>query len=73
MKILNQKKDVLINFDNVVVLAIDNEKRIIYIQENHYQIILGGYQTIERLKEVFEDIIKALTISDVLIYKMPEK
>lgn len=76
MKILNQTKDVLVNLDNIVTLAIDDEECVdvsIYIQENNYQILLGKYITPERAKEVFEDIIKALTISDVAIYRMTEK
>lgn len=75
MKILNQAKNILVNLDNIVTLAIaDKECDVsIYTQENNYQIVLGNYMTPERAKEVFKDIIKALTNTDVAIYKMPEK
>ena len=73
MKILNQERDVIVNLDNIVVMAIDNEDGSIYIQESLYQIALGNYETNERAKEVFNDIIKTSTNSDVAIYRMPEK
>lgn len=73
MKILNQTKDIIVNLDNIVVMAIDDEDGSIYIQENRYQIVLGNYETNERAKEIFNDIIKALKNNDVAIYRMPEK
>lgn len=73
MKILNQTRDVIVNLDNIVVMAIDNEDGSIYIQENQYQVVLGNYETNERAKEIFNDIIKTLKNSDVAIYRMPEK
>ena len=76
MKILNQQRNVLVNLDNIVTIAIADNEYVdvnIYIQENNYQIVLGSYMTPERAKEVFNDIIKALCNSDVAIYRMPEK
>ena len=58
MIILNQKKDIIINFSNVVS---------IYVQEKNVQVlmtfiedalILGKYKTEERAKEVLDEIIE---------------
>lgn len=67
MLIVNQKRDIVINFSNVLS---------IYVQENNVQtlisciedaLILGKYKTEERAKEVLQEIINAY--SDFNYYK----
>ena len=71
MIILNQKKDIIINFSNVVS---------IYVQEKNVQVlmtfiedalILGKYATEERAKEVLNEIIERYTNWNNLVYGQP--
>ncbi len=61
MLIVNQKRDIVINFSNVLS---------IYVQENNVQtliscvedaLILGKYKTKERAKEVLQEIVEVFT------------
>lgn len=72
MLILNQKKDIVINFSNVVS---------IYVQEKNVQVlmtfiedalILGKYKTEERAKEVLGEIIKTYTCWENFKYGIAE-
>jgi len=57
MIIVNQNKDVIVNFDNIVGLQIeDNGIEAIFI--NNDDLILAEYKTEERAKEVLQEIIK---------------
>ncbi len=71
MIILNQKKDIIINFSNVVS---------IYVQEKNVQVlmtfiedalILGKYDTEERAKEVLSEIMERYTNWNNLVYGQP--
>lgn len=61
MLIVNKKRDIVINFSNVLS---------IYVQENNVQtliscvegaLILGKYKTEERAKEVLQEIVEVFT------------
>ena len=71
MIILNQKKDIIINFSNVVS---------IYVQEKNVQVlmtfiedalILGEYDNEERIKEVLSEIMERYTNWNNLVYGQP--
>lgn len=68
MIIVNQKKDLLINFENIEEIYIQEElvdktqdykiPHMIYAGTGSGRIELGRYNTKEEAKEVFEEIIK---------------
>ena len=79
MIIVNQDKDMIINFDNVVKIFVKkycDDKPEIYCRTIHdIEVFLGEYQTEERAKEVLQEIIKlyGADIWTVPVYQMPEE
>ncbi len=82
MIIVNQDKDVILNFNNVSLIAIDDEEtnRGIYASCNNDDVLkLGVYESNERAKEVLQEIITAYTGDGIVenegyvCYEMPEK
>lgn len=71
MIIVSQDKDVIINFDNVEDLWInnplenDNGNFEIRAETHSNNINIGEYQTIERAKEVLKEIIEQFTVSKI--------
>ena len=61
MIIVSQYKDVILNFDNVSLIAIGDEEtnRRIYANCNNDDVLkLGVYESEERAKEVLKEIVK---------------
>lgn len=90
MLILSQDKSFILNFDNIESIEIGNfeENRgrgIIYARlTSDYFYTIGEYNTIERAKEVLQEIIEhykindwiqsdSVTIKNKVVYEMPEK
>ena len=90
MLILSQDKSFILNYDNIESIEIGNfeENRgrgIIYARlTSDYFYTIGEYNTIERAKEVLQEIIKNYKINDLIqsdsvtirnkvVYEMPEK
>ena len=82
MIIVSQYKDVILNFDNVSLIAIGDEEtnRRIYANCNNDDVLkLGVYESEERAKEVLQEIITAYTGDGIVesegyvCYEMPEK
>ena len=90
MLILSQDQSFILNFDNIESIEIGNfeENRgrgIIYARlTSDYFYTIGEYNTIERAKEVLQEIIKNYKINDLIqsdsvtirnkvVYEMPEK
>lgn len=46
---------------------------IVYAENGNCQIILGKYETDERAKEVFEQIIQGSCNDCIVLYRMPEE
>ena len=75
--ILNQDKDSLYNIDTMG--SVDTRGRDISVSDDIYKnsgVIIATYQTEERAREVFLELIEKLDNSNDtqnLIYKMPEK
>lgn len=65
MIIVSQDKDVIINFENVLIININQTKKtqiggwFSCNEENNNNVLLGEYATEERAKEVLNEIIKA--------------
>ena len=58
MIILNQKKDIVINFSNVVSIYVQEKNVQVLMTFIEDSLILGKYATEERAKEVLEEIIE---------------
>lgn len=58
MIILNQKKDITINFSNVVSIYVQEKNVQVLMSFIQDALILGKYATEERAKEVLEEIIE---------------
>ena len=60
MIIVSQDRDLIINFDNVIVIGIaqNNSKEIDSITVDKEEQYLGEYKTEERAKEVLQEIYK---------------
>ena len=60
MIIKNQNKTVIINFNNVNYIAIDDNNPSIFLRtNNNAEITLGIYKTKKRAKEVLQEIVEA--------------
>lgn len=69
MIIISQNKTIILNFDNVNVIAIDKDetKRQIFAKCNNTDIvILGEYATKERTEEVFQEIMLSYTTMELI-------
>lgn len=66
MIIVNQDKDLIVNFENVTVIGIaeGNCKEIASITTNGEEQFLGEYETEERAKEVLNEIRKVYKCSE---------
>lgn len=80
MRIINQRRDRSVNFDNVEI-HIDDTRILAFVNVNS-TIVLGEYETEERASEVFDEIHMAYSghvevfgkddsFGDVAIYCMP--
>lgn len=78
MTIINQKRDILVNYDKINLIAINPIiKTRIYAYfdrtaDGSNIVVLGDYETEERAKEVFTNLFKTLWV-DTDYYIMPEK
>lgn len=78
MLIYSQNKDIIANLDNITSIYIGNifNSTTIYYESNSDEITkLGIYSSIERCKEILEDIIdfyQDISVSNS-VYYMPEK
>jgi len=63
MIIVNQEESVMINFENIIDIHIDNAEtnRRIYAKSNVAEYKLGEYKTEERTKEVLQEIVETFT------------
>lgn len=59
MRIINQRRDRSVNFDNVEI-HIDDTRILAFVNVN-FTIVLGEYEIEERVREVFEEMHKAYT------------
>lgn len=59
MIIVNQSKNVIVNFDNINAVYIDKDKtcKKLYANTEMYDLFLGEYATEKRAKEVLQEII----------------
>ena len=86
MIILNQKKNIIINFSNVVSIYVQEKNVQVLMSFIEDALILGKYATEERAKEVKEDIIdkyediqilkysrESFTTRDNFVYRMPKE
>lgn len=74
MIIVSQNRTVIVNFNNISVIAINNletNKDINCLDNMSNVITLGKYNTEERTKEVFKELMEATT-SLFESYYMPE-
>lgn len=72
MFVFNQKRDQMINLDNVLNIKSDKEfisYRYSGIDRNR---VIGRYGTEERAREVLEEIVSR-TLDNCYVYYMPEK
>ena len=60
MIILNQKKDIVINFSNVVSIYVQEKNVQVLMTFIEDSLILGKYATEERAKEVLNEIIETI-------------
>lgn len=79
MIIVNQAKDMIVNFNNVesidIVVDLDGTGKLpyeIYYETNSKREKLGTYSTEEREKEVFNEIIKAYEKAGNLAFEINE-
>lgn len=84
MIILNQKKNIIINFSNVVSIYVQEKNVQVLMSFIEDALILGKYATEERAKEVLQEIIERYTNWNNFVcgqptgfcspkYEMPEK
>lgn len=78
MIIVSQDRSVIVNFDNVITIQIDNnetnKKISVYNIDSRLQVIIGKYKTEERAKKVLQEIINAYKgYNDNKVYEMPEE
>ena len=89
MIILNQKKDIIINFSNVISIYVQEKNVQVLMSFIQDALILGKYATEERAKEVLQEIVKTYieskktqeatsifgfsTIPSNTYYEMPEE
>lgn len=71
MIILNQKKDIIINFSNVVSIYVQDTNVQMLMTFIEDALILGKYATKERAKEVLEEILERYTNWNNLVYGQP--
>lgn len=58
MFIVTQKRDMVLNVDNVVSVEIDGTKIMAVARTNDY--VIGAYKDQDRAKEVFNDMLKTI-------------
>ena len=71
MIILNQKKDIAINFSNVISVYRQGKNVQVSMTFIEDALILGKYKTEERAKEVLNEIIERYTNWNNLVYGQP--
>lgn len=73
MLIVSQDKKTIINFDNIVDIhmsEVGDMVRIV-IENNEIDMNIGEYKTIERAKEILEEIIKCINTKFIVIADRP--
>lgn len=81
MIIVNQNKKVIINFNNINYIAIDDNKPLIFTRtNNNAEITLGIYKTKKRAEEVLQEIVDTYKFNRCYavgqkqaVYQMPEE
>ena len=82
MIIVNQNKKIILNFDNVPIIAIndkENSKEIYALTNGETVVSLGIYATEERTNEVLQEIILTYTgeamveYNGYISFEMPEE
>ena len=80
MIIVSQDKDVIVNFDNVENIWINNPlennegKFEIRAESYSSNMLIGEYETEKRAKEVLIDIVENYNITPLaMVYKMPKE
>lgn len=89
MIIVSQDKDLILNFENIVDIHIDNEdtnRKIYALGRIQVQYMLGEYKTEERAKEILQEIINTYKhgiirvkienckwVEENQIYEMPDE
>lgn len=71
MIIVNKSKDVIVNFDSVNVIAINDDKDRIFTRYQDVNVNLGEYESEEVTQTVFNQLIEALEQCEEIFY-MPE-
>lgn len=73
MLIVSQDKKTIINFDNVIYIDIYEVGDIvkIIIENSEIYMSIGVYKTIERAKEILEEIVKCETGMFAVLYERP--
>ena len=75
MKIVSQRRDEVVEFENLYIQTLGNGMRYHPIKafgETCKDFIVGSYKTYERSEEVFEEILTAYQNGEVVFY-MPEE
>lgn len=75
MYIIEQEKEIIINLDNIIAIAIGNEmtSKNIYANSNNGEAaIMGEYKSTERAKEVLKEIQQAI-LEDKKVFEMPKE
>ena len=70
MIIVNRKRDIIINFSNVLSIYIQDKNVQALISGIEEALILGKYDTEERAKEVLEEI--AIAYANITTMSMPK-
>lgn len=89
MMILEQEKEIILNFDNVSAITIDSAldgKNIVAVCNDKSAVTIGTYETSERAKEVLQEIIKSYrdyrtaecdgytnVLEETAVFEMPQK
>lgn len=68
MRVVNQRRDRIVNIDNYDISVDENH---IYAIGDHRTVLLGTYDTDDRARGVFEDIIGAYNSTYFTTFSMP--
>ena len=71
MIIVNQRKDIIINFTNVISIYVKEKDVQVLMNCIEDALILGKYATEKRAKEVLQEIIERYTNWNNLVYGQP--
>lgn len=71
MLIVNQKRDIVINFSNVLSIYVQEKNVQVLISCIEDALIIGKYTTEEKANKIFQELIRSLQ-NENPIYYMPE-